>query len=728
MPLIQVALDVPLNTLFTYRCAEATAADLGRRVLVPFGRREAVGVILEVGGQSEVSRERLRHARRVIRDEPALAADVLALIRFCADYYQHPIGEVCAAVLPTALRRTKQALTRPTHFQITAAGRAADVAALPARALLKRRLMEQLAVAPVVSLAEAEALSPRGPAALKTLAKLGWVEPVPAPTAAPTAPPPSGDTGGPPLTAPQADALARIRAAGDGFHAWLLFGVTGSGKTEIYLQLIADALARGRQALVLVPEINLTPQLEERFRARFPGAALVMLHSRLADGERLAGWRAAQQGTAQIILGTRLAVFTPLPALGLIVVDEEHDSSFKQGEGLRYSARDLAVYRARQRNVPVVLGSATPSLETFYNAKRNRYTSLELPARARGTAPVIECIDTRAGSNTEGLSGALIEALAATHARGEQSLLFINRRGYAPVLICRSCGWVAPCHRCSARLVFHTARHGLRCHHCGHREAVPVACPTCGGQELVPVGAGTQRVEQVLEKLFPAARVLRVDRDATRRKGAWADMRNRIEARDVDILVGTQMLAKGHDFPHLSLVGVLDADQALYSTDLRAPERLFALLTQVAGRAGRGDQPGRVLVQTEFPRHPFYRALVAGDYAAYAEQLLAERRTAGFPPFVAQALLRAEATTAAAVLAFLRDAAEQAQGLEPAVEIFDPVPAAMARVAGVERAQLLVQSTSRPALQRFLARWRAGLDAGRDRRVRWTLDVDPVEF
>jgi primosomal protein N' (replication factor Y) len=728
--LIHVALDVPLPQLFTYRAA-ATADDVGRRVVVPFGPREAVGIILAVGGTSDLAEGRLRSARRIVREEPALDADVLDLIRFCAEYYQHPVGEVCAAVLPTALRQPKATPATAEHFRLTAAGRAADLATLPARALIKRRLMARLAETDAVSLAEVRELSPRGAASLKTLCELGWVEPTESTAAAPLTPAPATamvPASGPVLMPEQAAALARMRGASEGFHAWLLFGVTGSGKTEVYLQLIADALARGRQTLVLVPEINLTPQLEERFRLRFPGALLVTLHSKLAGGERLAQWRLAQQGQAQIVLGTRLAVFAPLPALGLVIVDEEHDGSFKQGEGLRYSARDLAVFRARQRGVPIVLGSATPSLETFYNAERERYTRLDLPTRARGAPPAIGCIDTRTADLVEGLSRPLLDAVAATRARGEQSLLFINRRGYAPVLVCRACGWVAPCHRCSARLVFHTDRHGLRCHHCGHREPAPVACPTCGGQELVPVGAGTQRIEEALVRLMPEARVLRIDRDATRRKGAWSDLRTRIESGAVDVLVGTQMLAKGHDFPNLSLVGVLNADSALYSTDLRAPERLFALLTQVAGRAGRGDAPGRVLVQTEFPQHPFYRALIADDYAAYARQLLEERRSAGFPPFAAQALLRAEAASAELALVFLRDAARQANALGGKVEIYDPVPAGMARIAGVERAQLLVQSTSRPALQHFLARWRVGLDAAKERRVRWSLDVDPVEF
>ncbi len=477
-----------------------------------------------------------------------------------------------------------------------------------------------------------------------------------------------------------------------------------------------------------MPEINLTPQLEARLRARFPAAELVTLHSGLNEGERLHSWLAAQSGAAGIVLGTRLAVFTPLPQLGLIIVDEEHDASFKQMDGLRYSARDLALMRAKQRAVPIVLGSATPALETFHKALSGGYRLLTLTQRVNAMPPAIECIDTRRESLLDGLSQTLLKAVRETTKRGEQSLLFINRRGYAPVLICQSCGWTSGCHRCSAKLVLHLGDQRLRCHHCGHQERIPSACPQCGNQDLVPLGQGTQRIESALARLFPAARILRIDRDSTRRKHAWSEMRRQIHEQQVDILVGTQILAKGHDFPQLNLVGVINADSSLYSTDFRAAERLFARLTQVAGRAGRGASRGRVLIQTEFPTHPLYQALRRHDYPAYAKELLAERRQAGFPPFVHQAVLRAEAPRLEHALDFLARAARNAGEIGGGVTVYDPVPASVTRRAGLERAHLTVQAHSRTALHGFLHAWCARLDAAAERRVRWSLDVDPLEL
>jgi primosomal protein N' (replication factor Y) len=530
------------------------------------------------------------------------------------------------------------------------------------------------------------------------------------------------------LTDEQHAAVDTLRRAGGGFTPWLLHGVTGSGKTEIYLQLVADALACGKQALLLVPEINLTPQLEALVRARFPATLLVSLHSGLNESERLHNWLAAQSGVAGIVLGTRLAVFTPLPKLGLIVVDEEQDSSFKQTDGLRYSARDLALWRAKQRAISIVLGSATPALETFHKALNGSYRMLTLTRRVNAMPPVIECVDTRPEPLIDGMSQALLNALRITMKQGEQSLVFINRRGFAPVLMCPSCGWTSGCGRCSAKLVLHLQDQRLRCHHCGHQERIPTACPQCGNRDLKPLGQGTQRIESALARIFPAARILRIDRDSTRRKHAWHEMRRQIHAQEVDILVGTQILAKGHDFPQLNLVGVVNADSSLYSTDFRASERLFARLTQVAGRAGRGASRGRVLIQTEFPAHALYQALRRDDYPAFANELLAERKQAGFPPFVYQAVLRAEASRLETALDFLKHAAREGAKIEGAVMIYDPVPAGMPRRAGLERAQLTVQSRSRPALHAFLGAWHAGLDRAAGRTVRWALDVDPLEL
>jgi len=534
-----------------------------------------------------------------------------------------------------------------------------------------------------------------------------------------------------PLNRGQAAAVAAISPADARFDAFLLHGITGSGKTEVYLAAADVVIARGGQVLILVPEINLTPQLVARVRAARPQASVAVMHSGLAAGERRAAWLAAAEARAAIVLGTRLAVFAPLPALGLIVVDEEHDASYKQQDNVRYHARDAAIWRAHRRGVPIVLGTATPSLETWLAAAEGRYRRLDLVERAdpRASLPRIRLVSHSAAQAGEGIGPELRAALAARLERGEQSLVFVNRRGFAPSLVCAACKWDAQCPRCAARLTIHRAPPALRCHHCGHAERLPQACPTCGNVDLVPLGFGTQRLERALAQAFPAARIARVDRDSTRAKGAFAALRADVEALGLDILVGTQMLAKGHDFPRLTLVGVLGADNALYSADFRATERLAALLIQVAGRAGRADLPGEVIVQTDFPEHPAYAALVGHDYARFADGLLAERRVAQLPPIVHAALLGAEAHRRADVDAFLGAAHAAATRLAGAdVEVFAPVPALLARRAGFERSQLVVQSAHRPSLQRFLAQWVAALAALPGRRIRWALDVDPTSF
>jgi primosomal protein N' (replication factor Y) len=728
MSIIRVALDVPVPRLFDYRAPDATSADVGRRVLVPLNRKNIVGVIVELGHTTAVPADRLKEAVCVLRDLPPLAAEDLRLLRFASDYYHHPLGEVVLGALPTRLRRLTASPRSSGQglYHLTAAGAAIAEAGLPARALVQRQLLERLRHGPLGH-AEAGAAFRRCRSALKRFVERGWVglqaldetagssarsEPVQAPE----------------LTAEQAQAVSEVCARLGEFRPFLLLGITSSGKTEVYLHAIAATLNAGRQALVLVPEIALTPQLEALIRDRFPGTQAVSMHSGLADTERLEHWRAASSGRARILLGTRLAVFAPLPELGLIIVDEEQDSSFKQGEGFRYSARDLAVVRARQRGVPVVLGSATPALETYHNAVSGRYTLLTLTRRIGAPPPRIGCIDTRGDRLSHGLSERLLTALRESVARGEQALVFINRRGYAPVLMCRSCGWISGCRRCSARLVLHLLERRLRCHHCGHVSSTPVACPDCGNTDLAPVGQGTQRVEASLAQLLPHARILRIDRDTTRQRHAWRAMRQRIQERAVDILIGTQILAKGHDFPHLNLVGVLNADGQLYSSDFRAAERLFALLTQVAGRAGRGGVQGEVLIQTEFPHHPLYTALRNQDYRAFADAALAERRQAGFPPFVHQALLRAEAPRLATALRFLDEAARRARALDKEVITYDPVPAALQRRAGRERAQLLVQAASRSRLREFLGAWHEALTTSAATPARWSIDVDPLEF
>jgi primosomal protein N' (replication factor Y) len=726
MTIIRVALDVPVDKLFDYRAPQASTADIGCRVVVPFGRKNAVGVIVETAETSELPAARLKSAHEVLRDLPPFAAEDLKLMRFAADYYRHPLGAVVMGALPTRLRRVAVAKHRDARgsYRLTAAGAALEMSELPPRARAQRQLLERLKQGPL-SAAEARTLFSRAQPLLKQFVDRGWAAlaeaEIDSTETVAAAPPPA-------LTPDQLHAISEIGAGLGNYRPYLLLGVTGSGKTEVYLHAIAAVLEAGRQALVLVPEIALTPQLEMLVARRFPGTRTVSLHSGLGETERLDNWRAAAAGQARIVLGTRLAVFAPLPTLGLIVVDEEQDSSFKQAEGLRYSARDLAVVRARQRGVPVVLGSATPALETYHNAISGRYALLALPSRIGAPPPTIHCVDTRGEKLADGLSSRLLAALGASIARGEQALVFINRRGYAPAILCRACGWVSGCPRCSAQLVLHLPERRLRCHHCGHVEAPPVACPECGNQDLAPIGHGTQRVEEALVRHFPQARILRIDRDTTRRRRAWESMRQRVSDREVDILVGTQILAKGHDFPHLNLVGVLNADGQLYSSDFRGAERLYALLTQVAGRAGRGGKQGEVLIQTELPHHPLYAALARQDFRAFADAALAERRQAGFPPFVYQALLRAEAPRLGTALEFLTAAARAGRALDAGVTTYDPVPAAMPRRAGHERAQLLVQSAARERLREFLGAWREALAASPVTPARWTLDVDPLEF
>ncbi|HMM54054.1 MAG TPA: primosomal protein N' [Candidatus Desulfobacillus sp.] len=722
--IIRVALDVPLPGGFDYLADGALQDDIGRRVCVPFGRGEKIGVILAVDVASDLPAEKLRPARAILRDLPPFPADWLELAQFCSRYYQHPIGEVIALALPPTLRR-RQALPRQPdrrRFRITPAGRRA-LPGLKQRSVAAR-LLAALEAQGGLTLTELRGVSAAAAKQLPGLLQNGWL-------AESTDFPAPDVVAGPTLLEEQQHAVAEIGQTLGRFAPFLLHGVTGSGKTEVYLQLIAAVLARGQQALLLVPEIALTPQLEERVSSRFRGARLVSLHSSLAEGVRAAGFLQAFAGEADIILGTRLAVFTPLPRLALIVVDEEHDPSFKQQEGLRYSARDVAVWRARQRGVPIVLGSATPSLESWAAAEAGRYRRLELTARALAQAmPAVRCLDTRREKLQDGMSEHLLRAIAVRLERKEQSLVFLNRRGYAPVLACPACGWVSRCPGCAANLVLHLLDRRLRCHHCGREERIPTSCPTCGNQDIHPFGRGTQRLEEALARRFPEARILRVDRDSASSRARWQALLEAIHKGDADILVGTQMLAKGHDFPRLTLVGVLNADAALFAADFRAPERLFAQLMQVGGRSGRAALPGDVLVQTEYPDHPLYRALVAHDFSAFAAAQLDERRRIGLPPCGHQALLRAEAPELGQALSFLEAAADLGKRTaSKEVTLYDAVPMRLHRRAHLERAQLLVESPSRPALQAFLAEWLTAIRQMKaPNALRWHIDVDPLEF
>ena len=689
---VRVALDVPLPGLFDYRSPEPVA--VGQRVIVPFGRRELVGIVVALTDQPAVAAEQCRDVTLVLDDLPPFPPNWMKLMDFASRYYQRPLGEVMMPALPPPLRKAA------AYTGKRAGG--GPVARLERR--LEKQRKKHMASEPGRASSSAQ----------------------------------------PQLNDEQVHAVDTI-AAVQGHGVVMLRGITGSGKTEVYLHAAHRVLEQGKQVLFLVPEINLTPQLEQVLRARFQSAvdteqdSLAVLHSGLSDGERLQAWLRAFKGDARVLLGTRMAITVPLPQLGLIIVDEEHDSSYKQQDGLRYSARDLAVWRGYDQSVPVVLGSATPSLESWNHALKGRYINVALTRRAREVSlPVVRMVDTRRLRLEQGFSPQLLEAMEARLQAGEQILVFINRRGYAPVLNCGSCGWVSQCSRCTAYTVLHRLRvrgARLQCHHCGGQTPVPRACPECGDQDLKPMGRGTQRIEEFLAERFPQARISRIDADSTRLKGSAERLFAQVHKGEVDILVGTQMVAKGHDFSNLGLVGVLNADSMLFAQDFRAPERLFAQLMQVAGRAGRHRAGGEVMLQTDYPDQPVYRALQRHDYEGFARYALEERESLGLPPFAYQALLVAEGRELAQALQFL----ETARGLPEAhaehyptrehVMLYDPVPLRVVRVANVERAQLLVESHSRPALQHFLAQWTHDLfRAGREGRVRYSLEVDPFEI
>lgn len=671
--ILRIAVDSPLDFALDYRWQsedpEGVFPQIGQLALVPFGRREVVGLIVEILDGSDLPSDKLKAVLALRPQVAPLSSSWIALCQFAADYYQRPLGEVALPGLPKNLRI-------PKTVSID-------------------RLLKKLAKSTIQN------------------------------DASPVAQPQLN-----PTQQAAVDAIAEAK----GYAPQLLYGVTGSGKTEVYLQAAARTLAldADAQILILVPEINLTPQLEDNVRKRFPGVEVATLHSGLAEGERLAHWMSAHLGRARIVLGTRLAILASLPNLKLIVVDEEHDASYKQQEGLRYSARDLAVFRAHQLQIPIVLGSATPSLESWQHAQLGRYRLLAMRERAVPDAvlPKVRIIDMERDKPIEGLTSNLITALKARLEKGEQSLLFLNRRGYAPVLACDACGWISNCTRCTAFMVLHKPEGRLRCHHCSLELRIPKACPTCGNIDIQPLGRGTQRVEEGLQQHFPQARILRIDADSTRRKGSAQAAFDAVHRGDVDILIGTQMVAKGHDFRNLTLVGILNPDTALFSHDYRASERLFAQLMQVAGRAGRaaqkeGGNVSEVLIQTRYPQHPLYAAVKAHDYDRFAKGLLSERQQAGLPPFLYQALLRAEARELQQALDFLQMAAECV--VHPGITINDPIPMSMTRVANVDRAQLLVESPSRPALQAFLKAWIAELRAAKS-RVKWSLEVDPVDI
>ena len=731
-------MPVPLADGFDYVWDGEAAAPLpGTRVEVPFGRGHRIGIVLEHPAESGLPPEKLKAARRALDPEPLLGPELLGTLRWAADYYQHPIGEVLSHALPGLLRKGRpvEAARGPT-YRLTDAGAAQAADALRKKAARQADVLEYLATG-ARSIAELRRTGATA-ATLRRLVELGWIEAVPDCARAGSASAPQRPTPAlaasiapafapPPLTDDQRNALERIRENGKPAGACLLYGVTGSGKTEVFLRLVAEELAAGRQSLLLVPEIGLTPQLVARLAERF-GDALAVMHSALPDGERLAAWRRSRSGDAGVIVGTRSAVFAPLRRPGLIVVDEEHDASYKQQQGFRYSARDIAVLRAHRLGVPVVLASATPSLESFHNAKTGRYRLIEMPTRiGAGGAPRIRVVDLNKHASRQGLSTPLVDAMNRHLADGRQVLLFLNRRGFAPTMFCPTCCEVEECPRCDARLTVHASAGELRCHHCGTARRLAWACPRCG-TERAAVGAGTQRVDEELKRLYPDERIGRLDRDATSRKGMLDAVLADAARGDTRIVVGTQMLTKGHDFPNVTLVGVLNADQGLFGTDFRSDERLAQTIVQVAGRAGRRDAPGEVLIQTQHPAHPLLACLLTKGYGAFAELALDARRRAGWPPFSHLAMWRAEATQRAPVAAFLERVRARAAAGRGAVNVLGPAPAPMERKGGRYRMQLLLQSRERPPLRALLAELVPEARGWREaRKVRWSIDVDPIE-
>ena len=732
--ILRVALPVPLPRLFDYLPPpglEASAVAVGARLRVPFGQREVCGLV--VGhGLAEPGVE-LRAALVAPDGAPLLQGELLASLRWLAAYLHAPLGEVLAAALPAALRRGEPLPDITRHgWVLNEAGRTA----LAAMRAGKPKALAGLLV-DVRDEDWLDATSPGWRTPLRALRERGLVERVAetglAETGSGSLPRGSGPDPVPSAFSPNTEqqvAIDAIRSA-EGFAPFLLDGVTGSGKTEVYLQAIADCLARGRQALVLVPEIGLTPQALARFRARL-GVPVHALHSGLTDSERAATWLAAASGQAQVIVGTRSAVFVPLPEAGLIVVDEEHDGSYKQFDGIRYHARDFAIVRARALAVPVVLGSATPSLETLHNAQSGRYALLRLRRRAGDARPPqVRVLDVRKRPLHAGLSEESLAAIRAALDAGGQVLVFRNRRGYAPVLLCHDCGWSAHCPRCSTperptAMTVHAHGKRLQCHHCGHRRPSPPACPDCASLALQPQGNGTERIEAELQARFDAVPVIRIDRGSTGQRDGLQKHLDALGNRP-GILIGTQMLAKGHDLGNLVLVVVVGIDEGLFSADFRSGEKLAQLLIQVAGRAGRADRPGTVLLQTHHPEHPLLQTLVAGGYHAFADGELALREAAGFPPFAHLALLRAEAKRAELPLQFLQLAKTLLDG--SAIEVHGPLPAPMPRRAGFVRSQLLLAAPARAALHAALDVAVPALYGAPDaRRVRWSLDVDPLDL
>ena len=717
----RIAVNVPLSDgLLTYSHSEPLP--LGARVLVPFRNKTVVGIVWETDIAPDMDAARILGVQTTFSDEPPLPESWRDLLSFTSRYYHYPTGQAVFAALPQGLKETRavEMPQPPLFYALNEAGRAQTPP--PARFNKKAALWDAL-LSGGMTMAALKQVNAQAAKLIEDWVEQGWIETTEAAK-------PVLRSSEFQLNANQQQASDEIQTAFGSFQPFLLYGITGSGKTEVYFDAMAKVLAQGRQVLFLLPEINLTPQLLKRVENRFADVPTAVLHSQMAAGKRTQDYLRAMLGQAKLVIGTRLAVFTPMDDVGLIVVDEEHDGSFKQDNELRYHARDLAVWRAKQSGCPVVLGSATPSLESWHKAQSGAYRLLQLTERAHTAAqlPQVEILNVGRLKLDNGFSPQALQLLKQNFEAGGMSLVYLNRRGFAPALFCGDCGHTFGCPNCSAKMVLHQRARQLRCHHCDHREPIPFKCPDCGNQDLTAVGHGTQRVEETLRAFLPKAAVVRVDRDSTAHKNDWADLYRRIADNEIDILVGTQMLAKGHDFARLNLVIVLNADGSLYSADFRAPERLFAELMQVSGRAGRADKPGKVLIQTQLPEHPVFAAVKAQDYAVFAENELNERQMFAMPPFGFQTAIRADAPRVADAMEFLNAAKETLAPLLPAsVSQFGAAPMLMVRLAERERAQIFLESTSRQDLHRAVSLWVQVLQQNRDGKIRWSVDVDAQE-
>jgi len=734
--ILQVAIPSPLPQTFDYLPPVGDVVDHivpGMRVRVPFGRSQKIGVIVALASDSPVDPARLKPVLAILDDDAIVPAEIQSLAQWASRYYHYSLGEVLAATLPTLLRQGDEAkVSGEKVWSLNAAGMAVAPESLK-RAPRQRELLQLLQeLEKPLNAGALDVQFENWRGIMRNLVDKGWIELAEQTTLIV----PAAETSrAPELNSAQQAACDAIHNALGGFESLLLDGVTGSGKTEVYFSAVEQVLRVGQQALILVPEIGLTPQLLKRFQARF-AVPIALLHSGLNDKARMNSWLQAKAGDAPIIIGTRSAVFTPMKNLGIILIDEEHDLSFKQQEGFRYHARDVAIRRAQQAGIPIVLGSATPSLETLHNARQGRFQHLLLPERAgNATPPRIRLLDVCQQKLTEGFSLMMLQAIQQHLDKGQQVLLFLNRRGYAPTLICHDCGWLANCQRCDAHMILHKSRHLLRCHHCDSQRRIDSQCPDCGSVDLRPLGQGTERAAEALVELFPNNEIIRIDRDSTRRKGALQAVLKQVEDGKGQILLGTQMLAKGHHLPNVTLVGILDADQGLFGLDFRSSERMGQLIIQVAGRAGRGESRGEVLIQTHHPQHPLLNGIITHDYGRFASDLLAERSQALLPPFRHIALLRAEASSREMPNEFLSAARDigfqlpSTQGAHCPPELLGPIPAAMEKRAGRYRAQLLIQADNRAQLHNFLRHWLPQLSQlAQAKKVRWSIDVDAMEL